>query len=197
MRTKTALQAAFSLRTPTHWHIYSALGKGGIMIRSFLQSALCICLSPLLVAQQTAQSAAGPTAPAQIHIDLTGDASVRFVTPQQYSLAQIETGDVVQFVAGEDITSGDAVLLHAGVPVSGVVAQVKHSSRIHHRDGQIFINVTEMVSGKMTEVVVRCTNPADPYMERSSQRGSISVRPYIVGVALLGLALYVIHSGDR
>lgn len=197
MRTKTALQAAFSLRTPTHWHIYSALGKGGIMIRSFLQSALCLCLSPLLVAQQTAQSAAGPTAPAQIHIDVTGDASVRFLTPRPDWLGTVETGDLVRFAVAEDVTSGDAVLLHAGVPVDGVIAQVKRSSRFHHRDGQIFINVTEMVSGKMTEVVVRCSNPADPYVERSSPRGSISVRPYIVGVALLGLALYVIHSGDR
>ncbi|MGP8250403.1 MAG: hypothetical protein ACLQHF_00100 [Terracidiphilus sp.] len=167
------------------------------MIRKFFQSALCICLSPLLVAQQTMQSAAGQTAPAQVHVDLTGDASVLFLIPQPDSLAQIETGDLVQFQVETDVTSGDAVLLHAGVPVAGVVAQVKHSSRFHRRDGQIFISVTEMVSGKMTEVVVRCSNPADPYVERSSQRGSISVHQFVVPLVIIGFVLIAFFGGDR
>jgi hypothetical protein len=165
------------------------------MIRKIFQSALCICLSPLLVAQQTVQ--AGQISPAQIHIDLTGDAGVRFLNPRPDLLGTVESGDLVQFVPGEDITSGDAVLLHADVPVAGVIAQVKRSSRFHHRDGEIFINVTEMVSGKMTEIVVRCTNPADQYEERPSRRGSISVLPYVVAVAILGLVALAVTNGDR
>jgi hypothetical protein len=165
------------------------------MTGKLLQSALCICLSPLLVAQQTVQS--GQISPAQINIDLTGDARVRFLTPRPDLLGTVETGDLVQFTVGANVTTGDAVLLHAGVPLAGVVAGVKHSSRIHHRDGQIFINVTELVSGKMTEVVVRCSNPADQYVERPSRRGSISVLPFVAAVAILGLVALAVSIGDR
>jgi hypothetical protein len=167
------------------------------MNRRFLSSALCFVLSPLLIAQQTVQSNAGQTTLAQIHLDLTGDARVRFLTPQSDRLGTVETGDLVQFMVGADVASGDAVLLHAGVPLAGVVAQVKHSSRFHHRDGQVSINVTEMVSGKMTEVVVRCSNPADQYVERPSRRGSISVLPYVAAVAILGLVALAVSIGDR
>jgi len=167
------------------------------MIRKFLQSALCICLSPLLVAQQTVQSATGQTTPAQIQVNLTGDARIRFLTPLPNSLAQIATGDLVQFVVGADMISDGTVLLHEGVPVAGVVAQVKRSSRFHHRDGQISINVTEMVSGKMTEVVVRCSNPADLYVPSVSPHGSMSVRYAIASIATLGLILLVVCAATH
>jgi hypothetical protein len=167
------------------------------MIRKLFQSALCICLSPLLIAQQTAQSAAGQTSLSQIHIDLTGDAGVRFLTPRPDLLGTVESGDLVQFVPGEDITSGDAVLLHAGVPVAGVIAQVKRSSRFHHRDGEIFINVTELVSGKMTEIVVRCTNPADKYVASASPHGSMNAVHAIAYIALVGLIFVVLYGATH
>jgi hypothetical protein len=167
------------------------------MVRKLLQSALCICLSPLLIAQQTVQSAVGQSALPQIHIDLTGDAGVRFLIPQPDWLGTVETGDLVKFVVGADVTSGDAVLFHAGAPVDGVVGQVKHSSRVHHRDGQIFINVTEMVSGKMTEIVVRCSNPADMYVPSASPRSSMSVGHAIACIAVLGLILLVAYGATH
>ena len=163
----------------------------------FLSSALCVMLAPLLVAQQTAQSEAARTVPAHIGIDLTGDAGVRLLTPQPEAMASIQTGDLVQFTVATDVTSGDVALLHAGVPVAGVVAQVKHSSRFHHRDGQIFINVTEMVSGKMTEIVVRCSNPADPYVQPDSPHSSTRILRDIAGVALVGLVILVIIGATQ
>lgn len=132
------------------------------MIRRLLQSALCVSLSPLLLAQQAVDSSS--TAPAQVNIDVSKDTQVRFLSPDMASLAAIRTGALVQFVIDTDLTAGDAVLIHAGVPVVGVVVQVKHASRIRHRDGQLMVRVTEMVSGRMTDVTLRCSNPADQYV---------------------------------
>ena len=93
------------------------------MIHRLLASALCVVLAPLLVAQQAAQQAASQTGPAPIHMNLTGPGVVRFLTPQPEAMASIQAGDLVQFTVDVDVTLGGTVLLHAGVPVAGVVAQ--------------------------------------------------------------------------
>lgn len=89
---------------------------------------------------------------------------MRFLSPDMAALAAIKTGAPVQFVIDTNLTAGDAVLIRAGVPMAGVVVQVKHALRIRHRDGQISVRVTEMVSGRMTDVNLRCSNPADAYV---------------------------------
>jgi hypothetical protein len=155
------------------------------MIRRILRSALCICLSPLLVAQQTVDSSSG-AAPHQVHIDLTGNPQVRFLIPQISSLAVIRAGDLVQLMVGTDITSGNATLLHSGVPVVGVVAKVRHSSNFLHRDGQIYIRVVETVSGNPREIVLRCNNPADPYVANSSSPRAHNTRRVVRDLFILG-----------
>ena len=169
------------------------------MTTQSLSAALCFVLAPLLVAQQAAQPAAVQTAPTQININLSGIAGLRFVSPQPESLASARTGTVVQFMVDTDVTSGDAMLFHAGVPVAGVVAQVKRSSRFHHRDGQFTIQVTEMVAGKATDVIVRCDNPADRFVPASSNsnRGSVNRGRAVFDVVLLGLGVLVIYGATH
>jgi hypothetical protein len=119
-----------------------------------------------------------------MNIDVSKDTRVRFLSPDMTSLAAIRTGALVQFVIDMDLTAGDAVLIHAGVPMAGVVVQVKHASRFRHRDGQIMVRVTEMVSGRMTDVTLRCSNPADAYMGANSHARPVN-KWEVVKIALL------------
>ena len=167
------------------------------MIRRFLASTLCLVLAPLLVAQQTPQPAPDQNAPAHININLAGITGLRFISPQPESLASIRTGDLVQFTVATDITSGDAVLLHAGVPVAGVVAQVKHSSRFHHRDGQITIQVTEVIAGKTTDVLVRCDNPADRLVASTSPNRPVNIGHAAFAIAGAVLGFLVIYGATH
>jgi hypothetical protein len=162
------------------------------MIRRFLQSALCICLSPLLVAQQAVDSSS--TAPAQVNIDVSKDTRVQFLSPDMASLAAIRTGALVQFVIDTDLTAGDAVLIRAGVPIAGVVVQVKHASRVRHRDGQLIVRVTEMVSGRMTDVTLRCSNPADQYVGANSHARPVN-KWKVVEIALLAAMVLGFYLG--
>jgi hypothetical protein len=133
------------------------------MIRKLLQSTLCFFLSSMLVAQQAAAPTAGAPIPARIDLDLMRVGQVRFLSPGMASLERIRRGRIVQFELSADAAFGNEILIPANVPVTGVVVRVKRPVRRRHQDGLLFIHVTEVLSGKSTDVIVRCSNPADPY----------------------------------
>jgi hypothetical protein len=166
------------------------------MIRKTLQSALCLLLSPLLVAQQAAQQPAGlpdaSAAPAQMRITLPLDTNVYWIAPVAISLASAKTGELAQFTVDRDVVVGGATVIHSGVPVAGVIANIKHSSRLRHRDGQVIVRITEVVDGKATEVFLQCPNPADRYDAAApgAKPNAMSYRPLIF-LGVLAVALLV------
>jgi hypothetical protein len=135
------------------------------MTSKLFASALCLILSPLLVAQQVAaqspNAADTNAAPARLRVTLPENAYVRWISPDRTSLAEVKAGDVAQFAVDRDVITAGTTVIHAGVPVVGVVASVTHSSRFRHRDGQILVRITETAGGRATEVLVQCPNPAD------------------------------------
>jgi hypothetical protein len=166
------------------------------MIRRMIQSALCIFFPPLLVAQQATQQLPNPPAaqpaPAHLRLSLPKNAIVRWIIPDPASLSEVATGEMVQFVIDTDIMAGNAKVIHANVPVTGVVDHVKHSSRFRHSDGQIFVRITEIVSGRTTEAVVGCPNPADVYVAASSGSRSGGVSRAISNGINIGLAIFFV-----
>jgi hypothetical protein len=135
------------------------------MIRRLLPSALCIFLSPLLVAQQAAQPEAGttpqPASPAQLPLQatLSQDAFIRIVTPGNVSFAKIKTGTTIRFVVDRDVIVNGVKVIAASTPVDGVVEKVIHASRFQNRPAQIFIRVGETASGTTTNLLLRCYGP--------------------------------------
>ena len=166
------------------------------MIRRMIQSALCICLPPLLVAQEATQQLPNPPAaqppPAHLRLSLPENAIVRWIIPDPASLSKVAAGEIVQFVIDTDVMAGNTKVIHANVPVTGVVDHVKHSSRFRHSDGQIFVRITEMVSGKTTEAVVGCPNPADVYVAASSGSKSRGMSVAISKDISIGLAIFFV-----
>jgi hypothetical protein len=160
-----------------------------------MSAVLCLALSPLLMAQQTAAPSSSAAVPARVDLDLTREGQVRFLSPGLASLARIRRGRTVQFELSADATFGNDTLIHAGVPVTGVVTRVKHASRFQQRDGQISIKVTEMLSGKSADIVVRCVNPADPFDKPYSAERVQKYAPIVVIGALV--AAYIVVAIKR
>jgi hypothetical protein len=132
-------------------------------MRRLVQSALCLFLSPLLAAQQTPVPASSAEVPAQIELDLTGGRQVQFLSTSVDSLGKIRRGHSVQIELTADATYGGEVVIPAWVPVNGVVVKIYRARRDMERDGQLFIKMPVTVSGKQTNILIRCTNPAAPY----------------------------------
>ncbi len=135
------------------------------MIRKLLPSALCIFLSPLLVAQQTAQqgtaSTTQPEPPAQLplQITLSPDAPIRIVSPGDVPFAKIKRGTTVRFLIDRDVVVNGVKVFPASMPIEGVVEKVIHASRFQNRSAQMFIRVGESASGTAANIILRCSSP--------------------------------------
>ncbi len=89
------------------------------MIRKFLQSALCICLSTMLVAQQPA---AKPNT-----VRLPKDTSIQLKLDQDVSSATVHKGDLIRYVVAEDVVAEGATVIPAGTAVTRKVTSAKPS----------------------------------------------------------------------
>jgi len=175
-------------------------------MRKLLQSALCLCLGPMLVAQQDIQpvSTSAPPPASQIeptkqYVTLPGDTNIELLPPGPTTFGGGKEGVVVQFVVNKDVVVGGVPVVHAGVPVVGVVDHVKRGLKFKHRAAEMEIRVTEMVSGNPVELHLRCFDPGDSsvsgYSGREHGLGLSSVdRAIIIAV---GLGLLALSGGDR
>ena len=134
------------------------------MNRPATQAILCLILCPLLTAQQVTQPATPPApqpAPAQRYLTLPGDTNIELLAPGPTRFAKVNAGVLVQFVLDKDLVLSGKPVIHAAVPVVGVVDTVKRGSHFKHRAAEMTIRVTEMVAGEPTEVHLRCSDPEE------------------------------------
>jgi hypothetical protein len=169
------------------------------MIRKLLSSALCIFLSPLLVAQQIAQQGTtstpqpAPAAPIPSQITLSADGAIRIVTPGNVPFAKIKPGTTVRFVVDRDVIVNGVKVIPASTPVDGVVQKVVHASRFQNRSAQMFIRVGESASGTAANILLRCSIP-DTNQESSFSDSvfAISAVGILNTFAIVGLILMVL-----
>jgi hypothetical protein len=163
------------------------------MIRKMLQAILCITLCPLLVAQQTAQQEVNPASAPPIAVSspvtLTRDTVTRFIEPINVPFAKIQVGTKVRFTVDRDVAVGDVKLIEASTPVDGVVVRVIHASHFKNRTAQMVIKVRETVSGRTTDIFLRCYNPDDNLQRPYTQTGPHFTAKGFVIVALVVVAL--------
>src|SRR5208282_3485484 len=135
------------------------------MICRLLPSALCIFLSPLLVAQQAAQqgtaSTTQPAPPVQLPLQMTlsPDAAIRIVSPGGVPFTKIKPGTTVRFVIDRDVIVNGVKVFPSSTPIEGVVEKVIHASRFQNRSAQMFIRAGESASGTAANILLRCSIP--------------------------------------
>ena len=172
------------------------------MIRKLLPSALCIFLSPLLVAQQVAQQAASattqpaPAAPIPSQITLSSDAAIRIVTPGDVPFAKIKPGTIVRFVVDRDVIVNNVKVISASTPVDGVVDKVIHASHFRNRSAQVFIQVAGSVPGSTASILLHCSNPVDnldnPFNAAGAQFTVVGILNTFAIVALILMVLVLL-----
>jgi hypothetical protein len=89
------------------------------VVRKILQSALCICLAPLLVAQQA------DTSPDTVR--LSKDVAIHLKLDQDISSATVREGQNVRYVVTDDVIADGVVVIPAGTAVYRKVATVQRS----------------------------------------------------------------------
>jgi hypothetical protein len=82
------------------------------MLRNLLQSALCICLAPLLVAQRGTTS-----------ISVPRDTKIELMTLETVSTQSEAKGSAIRFAVARDIAIDGVTVIPAGTPVTGVVTK--------------------------------------------------------------------------
>lgn len=133
------------------------------MIRSLIQAVLCISLCPLLialpVAAETQPQAATPAAPEAVStlplpatLDFVKGRKIQLVAQKPVSMEMARTGAPFQFVVDKDVAVDGVTVIHAGTPVTGVIAKVNRGSYERNRDGYLDLRLSEPAGGPPIKV---------------------------------------------
>jgi hypothetical protein len=133
------------------------------MIRSLIQAVLCISLCPLLialpVAAETQPQAATPAAPEAVStlplpatLDFVKGRRIQLVAQKPVSMEMARTGAPFQFVVDKDVAVDGVTVIHAGTPVTGVIAKVNRGSYERGRDGYLDLRLSEAAGGRPVTV---------------------------------------------
>lgn len=134
------------------------------MIQTTLQSAICLLLSPMLVAQQVGDlSARGntPNPPPQTErLTLERGAEIQFVTREAISTATAFNGEFVALEVARDVAKNGAVIVPAGTPA---VARIMHVKKpvVGKRNGYLEIQPVSMTLKDGTRVKLRRNAPGE------------------------------------
>jgi hypothetical protein len=180
------------------------------MIRKLLQSVLCICLAPLLAAQQVAQAdspssapqpppsaqAAATAEPAQPKsIFIPQDTRIELVAQDRASLAAARTGSTVRFTVANDVLVNGVVAIHAGTPATAIVTNQRSGSHKLRRDGTVSIRARDFESG--TRIYIRVANNRSVDCTRPTWNGP-GLDPVKIGLAIAAIVIIVgvfgVHS---
>jgi hypothetical protein len=168
---------------------------GAEMIARILQSTLCLCLSPLLVAQQVQQGSAPKTTtyPCETAPALRSLPALAAIPDNtKIKLGTVSTGtpgDSIRFAVVNDVVVDGVVRIPAGTWVDGVVSDTKRGSHRLDRDGQVTVRARDLRSGKA--IGVRLAEERD-----NGSAGPQLTTPLIVGgLILTAVAILALIGG--
>jgi hypothetical protein len=132
------------------------------MIRRLLRSALCLCLSPLLLAQQVSQQAGQTPAAAQAPspptsrttavptvLKIPKNTEIHLVALEAVSSATATKGQLVRLAVAQDVVVNGLVLIPRGSLAIGVVTHL-HKGVAGKRNGSIRITPISRTIGNGT-----------------------------------------------
>jgi hypothetical protein len=159
------------------------------MIRKLLQSALCVCLSPLLAAQEATSAVQSPIAPEPLPSAQAKSATITLrrgtivpLTPlESVSSATAQVGQAMRFAVTEDVTIDGAIVVPKGTPASGVVTYVRKAIP-EQRDGRVGGELISLNLPNGSSVPLREVPYADPEAEGlSGVVLTIAALPFWIG----------------
>ena len=171
------------------------------MARFLLPSIVCIGLCPLLialpVAAETQQQAAEPAAPAAVNtlalpasLDFVKGRKIQLVAREPVSMETAQTGAPFQFVVDKDVLVDGVTLIHAGTPMTGVIAKANRGSYERSRDGYLDLRLSER-SGEKPIVVRLGGIPPEPVYHVAADNPQNTyfgqfLRDFQIAVAVVG-----------
>jgi len=150
------------------------------MIRKFVLSALCICLSPLLVAQQATSTGT---------ITVPKDTKFELVALDRITSDSATTGSEVQFAISKDVVVDGRTVLPAGTPVTGILTKVV-KAKPAKRDGELRVRIKAVTISKNFGLALTNSDPHYRQTPREKfKEGATNTLEFIGGIVLLPLDL--------
>lgn len=171
---------------------------------SILQSALCLCLSQLLVATSVAAEAqpqaaeskalnASNTPAVHASLDFVKGRRIQLVARDPVSIDAAQHGAPFNFILDKDVTVDGKTVIHAGTPVTGVVAKVNRGSYERDRYGYIDLRLSETGIEKLVVVRIGGIPPELVYVETGGRGGSApSMRQALLPLVVVGIVTLAI-----
>lgn len=159
------------------------------MIRKTMQAAICLCLSPLLAAQEanipTLQEEPRAATPhpkggePAARIKIPRDTKISLIALENVSSETATAGSIVHFAVAENVIIGGKPVLRAGTPVIGVVTESIRGIA-GQRNGLLRIRVNEMRIGEDLSLRLTGSDPQDRF------------RPRDIALAPIGISLFAV-----
>jgi hypothetical protein len=136
------------------------------VIRTNLQSALCLCLAPMLVAQQTAEPqsaryASQPTVMFPGEMVIPKGMRIELVSVENVSSATAKEKSLVRFALAKDLLVNGVTVLDAGTPVEGRVSRVRRG--VPYRQwSELTITIRKIQIGNHAHIRLRSSDPENP-----------------------------------
>lgn len=155
------------------------------MLRPSIQMALCICLSPVLAAQETTEPQRAPAdaqtaVPSPTMVRLAVDTQITLRLDQDVSSADAKVGDRVRFALAEDLTAEGRMVAPAGAFCYAVVRKARQQDS--KSDGYLEFSDAELDLGHGQ--VIRFTDTR--LHDRRTARAITIVAP-VAGLPLLAI----------
>jgi hypothetical protein len=162
------------------------------MIRKLFESALCILLAPLLVAQQAAQPLE-PQATAPIAIGtatarspsssdlgrLTNATQIDLVVLDPISSKTATVGTQIRFHVLRDMSVQNTPIIRAGALVTGTVKKVTVASKRRHRDGQIKVRLYSYKTGTGQTIRFTGVSPEGRLERKENRKEALKLLPLL------------------
>ncbi|WP_348262722.1 hypothetical protein P8935_23395 [Telmatobacter sp. DSM 110680] len=137
-----------------------------VALRKTLQSALCLCLTPLMVAQQAAEPQSAryrslPTATIPDEVVIPKGTRIELVSLEHVSSDTAKEKSLVRFALAKDLVVNGVKVLDVGTPVEGKVSRVRRG--VPYRQwGELTITIRRIQIGNHAHMRLRSSDPENP-----------------------------------
>jgi hypothetical protein len=173
------------------------------MTKRLLQLVLCFILCPLLialpVAAQTGPQSTEPAAPKAVTtlalpaslVSVKGR-KIELVAQEPVSIEAAMAGATFQFVVDKDVAVEGVTVIHAGTPVTGVIAKINRGSYERNRDGYLDLRLSEPTGGPPIKVRLGGIPPEPVYRSTGGAGWNGAGNPAMTGFKIALIAVAVI-----
>ena len=161
------------------------------MVRKTLQGALCLCLSPLLVAQQAIMAPPAtyfPQSAAMMsnEVIIPKGTRIDLVSLENVSSATATEKSTVRFALAKDLIVNGVTVINAGSPVEGRVSRVRRGVP-YRKWGSLSITIRKMQIGNHAQVRLLSSDPESPESKVDEWAQCVMIFP-LCGAMIIALS---------